>query len=816
MEKVNQFEKSLGTKFYDLSTYGGIYGNPILDFSEDPIDTFIPDDIIYGSKATEPWYPKEVKSEKSPIVNNLLYSTPADKLTGENYLNAIFGNEGGKLNQQTTLKGPQGQRATATGTYQITEGTRKGIYNKHFKSKMTYSEFDRSYRSNPNFEKEVALALTNDNIKGSKTAAEALGKWYSPLHASTGKWNVIPSPEYGNRLTVGQYVNNIGKRLKFKEGGKVSAKQMLLVKCYKDGGKVKSFKDQLQESNLPIIENTATPIVLPPTLLYDKTRIVNGKSPGISKSKLDKVNSNFKVKNEIEKNQELEDYKLAKTFHENNPLKKKKPVTAMPPTTREMLYGAGAGIDEFYKIPKIGILNDFVNPLHVASSGIIAPWAKAPLQAQQSDSYLPYAMAGVSTALSVPVIKGSKTILKPSVDMGKNVANKLEPIKDAKNLREIIGYYSQGIPFEKTLPRLNKENVKQARIIQNIGRSRDEGKAVVDQWKLAIDSDLNDELFKHVFGKTKTEAKEMIANGFGEKVKKPKIDLTRPSNSPSIESVRDAIDLRRNVLGADIANNSTHEEVINELLNNPSILEADAQIRNMRMMNPEIRLTEEELRTINELPAPPQEIIFPEITPLSEEQLSNLRRGDILILGQNRNNPSLKYELKKGVIENFPNLYSSIPYYKGPVKENLSSLFLRGEGSLKNVNSKVDLVKTNEGIKSGDVITGSLNTSHSSYLPQIKQIFKYKDGKPQFLGYKPMNSLGYLSNVDISNKTIANYLNAEIDELIKRKVLPKNIQRPYLKEDHILLPHYGIKKFKQGGQVPSAKQQLLSKILNHE
>jgi len=239
---ANEFEKSLGsTQFYDLSTYGYL-GSPILDFSKQPVDNLVADDIIYSALANQPYLSSSKSSSGSSggvsLTKNLL-GVSASKLSAENYLNAIFGNERGELNSQTTLTGPKGQRATATGSYQITEGTRKGIYNNHFKSGMSYAEFDRRYRTDKRFEKEVALSLANDHIRGSKTAAEALGKWYSPKDASTGRWNVVPSPEYGNRLTVGQYVNRAAKGLKYKDGGQVtSAKQQLIAKCYKKGGKV--------------------------------------------------------------------------------------------------------------------------------------------------------------------------------------------------------------------------------------------------------------------------------------------------------------------------------------------------------------------------------------------------------------------------------------------------------------------------------------------------------------------------------------------------------------------------------------------------
>ena len=150
---ANEFEKSLGsTQFYDLSTYGYL-GSPILDFSKQPIDSLEADDIIYSALANQPFLSSSKSSgSKSDLsITKRLLGVSASKVSPENYLTAIFGNERGELNSQTSLTGPKGQRATATGTYQITEGTRKGIYNNHFKSAMSYAEFDRRYRTDKRF-----------------------------------------------------------------------------------------------------------------------------------------------------------------------------------------------------------------------------------------------------------------------------------------------------------------------------------------------------------------------------------------------------------------------------------------------------------------------------------------------------------------------------------------------------------------------------------------------------------------------------------------------------------------------------------------
>jgi hypothetical protein len=87
-------------------------------------------------------------------------------------------------------------------------------------------------------------------------------------------------------------------------------------------------------------------------------------------------------------------------------------------------------------------------------------------------------------------------------------------------------------------------------------------------------------------------------------------------------------------------------------------------------------------------------------------------------------------------------------------------------------------------------------------------VFKYTDGTPQFLGYKPMNHLGFLSDFRYSQDDIAKYLNTEIDQQISRGIIPKNIQRPYVtNKDRVILPHYGIKQFKEGGVIKDDRGQ---------
>lgn len=136
------------------------------------------------------------------------YTSAASVLNPDKYLSAIFSHEAGQTGQRTSLKG------SATGKYQIVEGTRKTIYNNVYKSKMTYAEFDNSYRTDPDFEYQIARVLAVDNIKSSKTAAVAIGKWYDPSTAIAQSWNSVPRPDYGNKRKMGDFVNFVAKRYK--------------------------------------------------------------------------------------------------------------------------------------------------------------------------------------------------------------------------------------------------------------------------------------------------------------------------------------------------------------------------------------------------------------------------------------------------------------------------------------------------------------------------------------------------------------------------------------------------------------------------
>jgi len=128
------------------------------------------------------------------------WKIPASQLDPDKYLAAIFSNEGGKTGVNPPIKG------NASGKYALMPATQKDIHKKYFKD-MSWNDFKNKYDTDAQFEYKVARTLAEEKIKESGTAAEAFGSWYYPKAIKQKKYDFVPEPGYGNKLTVRQYID---------------------------------------------------------------------------------------------------------------------------------------------------------------------------------------------------------------------------------------------------------------------------------------------------------------------------------------------------------------------------------------------------------------------------------------------------------------------------------------------------------------------------------------------------------------------------------------------------------------------------------
>jgi hypothetical protein len=448
------------------------------------------------------------------------------------------------------------------------------------------------------------------------------------------------------------------------------------------------------------------------------------------------------------------------------------------------------------------MFDDYINP-GVQAGDMIGGLLRTPKNIREGN-YGQVALDLAVPALTLAGARGARNVFGAANEMfnpiagienfGKYISNNtaLNTIPQAKNFREVIGTL-KGIPTERSLPRLSQDELKAFRNVQQIGRMKDTNKLLNEQMRYALDMNLPDTHFEKIFNYSKDEAKKFI-EGLD--------DYSRINNNTQ------SIDLRRN--NRFNINNNNRNDVFREGLITPHFDEvSDAEPFLVEISG------NEAIGIPNQIVSPSQTEDFDlsYLVNTSEENLTD-RYSNIRIprqpyrnaMYQTLSNDWNRYVDRKTptseIISNrLDRVVSNYPLYKGNIIENVPGLHLANTNSLKNVSEKVNF-QSKKNVGSGDVFTGSLNTSHSSYLPQLKQVFKYTNGTPQFLGYKPMNMMGYLSNYDYSPDEIAKYLNTEIDEQISRGIIPKNIQRPYnLKNtDSVLLPQYGIKQFQSGGE----------------
>ena len=243
-----------------------------------------------------------------------------------------------------------------------------------------------------------------------------------------------------------------------------------------------NFYDSLASLVKPVVDNTSKRIVAPVQRYDESTKKITpvykpsartltptytssgGRTPAkyIAPTTAE-INQKAASRRQAEQQEAIEAQKQRQLFHDHNPVSKllgtnKALPSSIKPTTPELLQGMARGIENFYNVPQAGILNDFVNPLHMAADGIIAPWADAPqntldinnyynenpeapniLFGKNVDKFLPVGMATLSTAMTAPFIKGAPGVVKAGLNLPKTIGRGYRDLKYGTNIIEKNG-----------------------------------------------------------------------------------------------------------------------------------------------------------------------------------------------------------------------------------------------------------------------------------------------------------------------------------------------------------------------------------------
>lgn len=198
------------------------------------------------------------------------------------------------------------------------------------------------------------------------------------------------------------------------------------------------------------------------------------------------------------------------------------------------------------------------------------------------------------------------------------------------------------------------------------------------------------------------------------------------------------------------------------------------------------------------------------VTPLTREEFKGAVKKNKQGIVDLNASPQYRPSTEKSIVK------------ESDVQQATSSLFAKSfeneRKMLEYVTNNLDTYLTNG--KAGDVITGAMSTSHNSYVVQMDYIMKAiknpaNAGKlePVFLGFKPMNSYGYMSKAGAPQEEILKMINNKLNGFQKKTGVNLQFEDkfPYITENgQIMLPQWGIKKLtdapvvakkKYGGQV---------------
>lgn len=164
-----------------------------------------------------------------------------------------------RLGIPTQLRGSDGRRATAVGTYQMTDQTITQLYNDYYKNQYSSKNaFKNAVLTDAGVEKDAARRLMQGHID--RYGVYALGAWYSPalakkaMQGDRSVFNVIPSPEYGNKITWGDdfkrklnqykklrgtsYASAANNNRRFEDGGEYELTEEEILEIKRLGGDV--------------------------------------------------------------------------------------------------------------------------------------------------------------------------------------------------------------------------------------------------------------------------------------------------------------------------------------------------------------------------------------------------------------------------------------------------------------------------------------------------------------------------------------------------------------------------------------------------
>lgn len=101
--------------------------------------------------------------------------------------------------------GPNSGKGSASGAYGITDST----WRAWCKSVPGACQYQRAYQAPPNVQDAVAGAQAQRILKANGNVLESVpATWYVGFYQPGGKyWNTVPSPQFGNKLTVSEYIN---------------------------------------------------------------------------------------------------------------------------------------------------------------------------------------------------------------------------------------------------------------------------------------------------------------------------------------------------------------------------------------------------------------------------------------------------------------------------------------------------------------------------------------------------------------------------------------------------------------------------------